>query len=90
MSISPSLFDVERNRVLAGMCQGTLFGVITKWHDIELQYAKLKITFDLDSLDGKGIGVTVVATLSDEQRKLWIGRDSSYVVIDWRERSEGK
>ncbi len=90
LSISPSLFDVERNRILSGMCQSTLLGAITKWHDLELQEAKLVINFDLDSFDGEGIGVTVVVTLCDEQGKLWIGRDISYVVVDWRERSERK
>ena len=88
LSIAPSLFNVERNQILAEMCQGTLFGAITKWPDLELQDAKLVIDFDLDSLDGKGLEVTVVVTLCDEQGKLWTGRNSSYVVIDWGEQSE--
>ena len=85
LGISPNLFDVERNRILAGMCQSTLFGAITKWHDLELREANLVIDFDFESLDGKGIQVRVVVTLCDEQGKLWIGRDSSYTIIDWRE-----
>lgn len=87
LNISPSLFNVERNRILAGMCQSTLLGAIAKWPDLELQKAKLDVNFDLASLDGKCIGITVVVALCDERGKLWIGRDSSYIVVDWRERS---
>ncbi len=89
LRISPRLFDVERNRILAGMCQRTLLGAIRKWPDLKLQRAEMHIDFDLARLDGKGIQVTVEVSLCDELGRFWIGKDSSYIVIDWRERTEG-
>ena len=90
LTISPELFAVECNRILAGMCQSTLWGAITRWPELELQSAEMVINFALDSLDGEGVKAKVVVTLCDERGKLWIGEDISYVVIDWREREKRK
>ncbi len=88
LNISPELFAVERNRILAGMCQSTLWGAITRWPELELQSAEIVINFDLGSQDGKGVQAKVVVTLCDERGKLWIGEDNSYIIIDWRERKK--
>jgi hypothetical protein len=88
LEITPELFNVERNRILAGMCQGPLTGAIRRWPDLELKSAELVIDFDLSSLDGKGIMATAVVTLCDELGKHWFGKDDSYVIIDWGERGK--
>nr|WP_320050223.1 hypothetical protein [uncultured Desulfuromonas sp.] len=88
LEITPELFNVERNRIFAGMCQGTLTGAISRWPDLELKSAELVIDFDLSSLDGKGIMATAVVTLCDEGGQQWVSQDHSYIIIDWRERKE--
>lgn len=86
LAITPSLFNVERNRILARMCQTTLWRNIKQWPDLEIQFTELVANFDLSSINEEGTWVTVVVSLCDERGKKWVGKDHSYTIIDWRER----
>ncbi|GEM_PF-3765537 len=70
------------------MCQSKLLRAIIRWPDLELQSAQFVIDFDLSTLDEKGVWATATVGLYDEQGKLWVGKDLSYIIVDWREQNK--
>ena len=81
VAISPSVFDIERNRILAGFCRENLLQLVKKLAPVELQMATLTAWFDNDNIKPHMKNYwygwsRIVVELTDESGRSWTGEVS--------------
>ena len=74
LQITPSEFDIERNRILAGYCRDCLFRNMRKLvQPAAINEAKLVADFAINSVvGGSCVPLTTTVALTDDRNKKWI------------------
>jgi hypothetical protein len=78
LCISPAVFDIERNRTLAGYCRESLLWIAEKIKPVEIRSAVLSAWFDIDNVKPDGryawlASARFTVTLTDERERVWVG-----------------
>ena len=78
LQISPGLFDIERNRILAGECRESIDWFAKQIKPVEIRAAVLAASFGIEDVEPDGkyawmAKAVFTVSLTDDMGRIWVG-----------------